>query len=524
VALARFVEGEGPWRSGRLPVGCGVRLARIAEEQGRRSFTREDRAGGPFQELEYGTALLGTGCDRRPDAFRPLSAGNAAGALRHMPVQHHEPNRLLRQIVGRLDAGRSDESQVTLAVCVEPVGQILGFARPRHAMRGFCPDFVPGVFELPGKSARRQLVAAMNQAEHRPQLVEHPAAVGPVAGVGMLDQEFHVADQMSQAKLHEDVLIEPHVLAVGAEVVAAQNTVELRAQHIQQHVAATRRRDLEQREQRRPETPGPQRLPPLFVPGLVDVQPRLSRQVGQEFVVGRRESPLHFAAQVAEVTAADRHAHHVAEELAHGAERAVTGPFQIGDQRREPRPDQTRADHLARQPSDVRREAPPAPAYQGTMFRDLDRRADDLDLLKDAGNFVGRRQRAAAVGADVQRMFASLIDLVIGKGLPLVPGMPRLAARLAPFLSPALGFPLARRLHDVARRTFRRVGGILSGPGQLAFERRCLVLQRRQPRCQRAVFPGQGRTFRTSSRRTIVHDVRQSTRQRLKSRRSVQIP
>ena len=48
----------------------------------------------------------------------------------------------------------------------------------------------------------------------------------------MLNQELHVADEMSQAELQRHVFIQLHVLAVRAEVIAAQDAVELRPQHL----------------------------------------------------------------------------------------------------------------------------------------------------------------------------------------------------------------------------------------------------------------------------------------------------
>ena len=74
------------------------------------------------KELEYIEAALRAGGDRCPDSFAPISARLAASALRDPAVDDHESNRLFRQIVGRLDGGRGDEAEVTVAVFQKSVG------------------------------------------------------------------------------------------------------------------------------------------------------------------------------------------------------------------------------------------------------------------------------------------------------------------------------------------------------------------------------------------------------------------
>ena len=78
------------------------------------------------QELEGRSALLHAGGNGGPDALAPAAPGFAPCALRDPAVDHHETDRLFRQVVRRLDARRGDELEVRFAMLVETLGQILG--------------------------------------------------------------------------------------------------------------------------------------------------------------------------------------------------------------------------------------------------------------------------------------------------------------------------------------------------------------------------------------------------------------
>jgi len=115
----------------------------------------------------------------------------------------------------------------------------------------------------------------VDHREQRPQRLAQPLAIGTIPCIRQGRQVLHIADQVRQAELEQHTelaLIAP----IGREVVAAQHTVELRAQDLDQHVAAAGRVDLEQRVQPGPEAPGPLPLAVLLVAGLIDIQPRLA--------------------------------------------------------------------------------------------------------------------------------------------------------------------------------------------------------------------------------------------------------
>ena len=62
-----------------------------------------------LQELHRISAGLFAGGNGRPNALAPLTPLFATRALRDFPVENHESNCLLGQIVGRVDAWCGDE-------------------------------------------------------------------------------------------------------------------------------------------------------------------------------------------------------------------------------------------------------------------------------------------------------------------------------------------------------------------------------------------------------------------------------
>src|SRR4051794_33979624 len=84
----------------------------------------EIRTDGFEEELKDRTALLGASGDRRPDPLQPAASGFASRALGYVSVDDHEANRLLGQIVGRLDAGGRDESDVACTVFPKATSEI----------------------------------------------------------------------------------------------------------------------------------------------------------------------------------------------------------------------------------------------------------------------------------------------------------------------------------------------------------------------------------------------------------------
>ena len=284
----------------------------------------------------------------------------------------------------------------------------------------------------------------------------------------MLDQELDVADQVGQTKLHEHAAV-LHVLAVGAEVVAAQKTVEFLAQHGDEHVGTARRIDAEQREEGSAEAPGPQPVPLVGVPGLVDVEARFAGQDGQHFLVGLLQAGADLGHQLGQIPAADRDADHVAQVLTDGGKRAMTGALEEPDQGREFRTSQAGLlDRLGQGPV-MHPLAVPAPIGQSTVLLDAHGLVADLDLLDQPRSGGGVLKLATAIGALRQRVVLGLVDLLGRKLRALMLRMAGLTAAAA-FLVLALRIVLGR-LDDITGRRLGGIAGMLSRRGQLRFER-----------------------------------------------------
>ena len=106
-------------------VGGGLTAASGgAQEQGRRRLVGETGGHRAVQIVKHALAMLGAGGDRGPDPFQPLAAGLTAAALGHAAVDDHKPNRLFRQIVGRLHARCGDKSQVFASMLMKSLGEV----------------------------------------------------------------------------------------------------------------------------------------------------------------------------------------------------------------------------------------------------------------------------------------------------------------------------------------------------------------------------------------------------------------
>ena len=285
-----------------------------------------------------------------------------------------------------------------------------------------------------------------------------------IACVRVRGQELDVANEMSQAELHQHVAV-AHVLAIGAEVIAAEHAVEFRAQDFEQNVGTARRRNLEEREEWGAEAPGPEGFAVVFVTGFVDVELRLCGQQLEQQLVGDLEAVGDLGAELGQLPATDGQSDHVAQELADGRERAVAAAFEKGDQGGQTRPDQAGAANGLVDGGIMRFAAAAAPAGHAAMFRDLGGFDDDFDLLDNVRRLGAGFDRPATVGATGPAVLEAFVDLVDFEGRPLVAWMSGLPAPFAFAL--ALG---TRRFDDVAGGRLGGIARVLLCLGQLRLQ------------------------------------------------------
>ena len=321
-------------------LGSGTKNLRTgARAAAGRKTARPPRRGG----IETPNGPVGRSGDHRADPLPPALALFASRALRDPPMDRHEPHRLFGQVVGRFDLRVDDEAKVACRMPIKAFFQIQRLFGVRRFARRVPHQIVFDPLQRTSKGrVRSELAAAMDGGEQRFQVSQQPFAVGFVPRIGMFRQELYVADEMRQAELQQDILVQAGVLAVGAEIVAPQQSGELAPQGFQQHVRAARRRDLEHGMHGRPETPRPQPLARILVAGFIHVEQALVGQAGQEIGIGRLHAGAHLLHELRQLPAADGNVHHVAEELADGGKRHVAGPLEKADQRRQLRPAQAR--------------------------------------------------------------------------------------------------------------------------------------------------------------------------------------
>src|SRR5262249_33169886 len=273
--------------------------------------------------------------------------------------------------------------------------------------------------------------------------------------------------QMGQAELHADIEV-LHVLAIGAEVVATQEAIELLAENVDEDIGTARRVDAEQREERRPEAPGPQALALVGVAGLIDVEDGLIGQGRQQFLVSGFEAGADLLYQLGQLAPADGDLHYVAQELADGGKGGVTNALEEADQGRQVRPGQAGLNHRFGQRRVMHLLALGAPVGVSAVLLNLDGNLLNLDLLHDARSFIGVLQRPAAVRAAVEDVIVGCGDLFRRERRAFVARMAWLAGATAFVLLVLAAVP--RWLDNVTGRRLGRIAGVLACCRQLHFQ------------------------------------------------------
>lgn len=417
-----------------------------------------------MKELKHRAALLGTRSDRGPDPLAPFPTGESPCALSYLAINHDETQGLFGKVVGRLDAWRGDELEVSLAMVAKTIGDILCF-RPRRGTLADLKNLVSSSLQSGLEKLRRHALSPVNDAEERTDPRQEP--VGEVLRyLVQLLEELHVPDQVGKAKLNEHMEV-AHVLAIGGEIVAAEDPLELLSQDLDQDIGSSRLVDAEESVQMGSEAPCPVLLPVLLVTRLVNVQPGLQRECGLKLLVGILQGDSDLVDELAEVAAGELHLDDVPEELSDRRERRVAGSLHVGHQGSQPRPGKPRRHHLQWEGREHNLLALRAPLRVASVLMDLDQLLSQFRVLTDPGRLLRRTKLGAAVRAAIKRVIVDVINLFRGERGTLVTWMSRLSAALE--LSPPEVL-FSRRFDDVARRWLRGGRRVLQRFRQLKFE------------------------------------------------------
>ena len=150
-----------------------------SRQQHRRLGVGEPRPDRRFQVLKHRSPLLRASRDHCPDPFAPAVPRLTPCPLRDQAVDHHEPDRLLRQVVRRLHSRGRDEPEIALPVLLEPLRKVatvvtsparrawhIAALRPAPPQAGFgtaWPSVAPG-----GGSPQRAHATPRATSSHTP--------------------------------------------------------------------------------------------------------------------------------------------------------------------------------------------------------------------------------------------------------------------------------------------------------------------------------------------------------------------
>src|SRR5262249_23479606 len=112
------------------PPGSLASISARTRPQRRRLLPMEPRRHRRLQILKHRPPLLTARRDHRPDPLAPLIPALGSRPLRDPAVDHHEPDRLLRQVVRRFHPGGREEPEITLPMHRQAFRQVA--AGPRR--------------------------------------------------------------------------------------------------------------------------------------------------------------------------------------------------------------------------------------------------------------------------------------------------------------------------------------------------------------------------------------------------------
>ena len=147
----------------------GTFVYSVSRQQHRRLGVGEPRPNRRFQVIKYRSPLLRASRDHCPDPFAPAVPRVTPRPLRNQPIDHHEPDRLLRQVVRRLHSRGRDEPEITFPVLLETLRKVATVLRRGHVVRATPQHRVSCRFELALELLGRQLLPTVDHPKERTQ-------------------------------------------------------------------------------------------------------------------------------------------------------------------------------------------------------------------------------------------------------------------------------------------------------------------------------------------------------------------
>ena len=154
------------------------------------------------QEVERAAALLFAGHHRGIDPLKSSAARFAPRSLGPSPMDCHETDRLLSQIVRKIDRRVTDGAEVVLEMPIETLRHVRRMPAVRLLHRRIPNDRIANPLRgLPERRFVGELISTGDRPEKPSKIFAEPGSVDPVLVVGGLAEKFDVTDQVGDAKL-----------------------------------------------------------------------------------------------------------------------------------------------------------------------------------------------------------------------------------------------------------------------------------------------------------------------------------
>ena len=152
------------------------------------------------REFERAAALLFAGHHRGTDPLKPSPARFAPSSLSHSPMDCHEADRLLSQMVRGTDRRGTDDAQVILEKPIETFRHVRRMSGIRRLHRGVPNDPIANPLQgLPKRRFVCELISTGNRLEKLWKMFADTVSVGPGLVFGVRAEKLDVTDQVGDA-------------------------------------------------------------------------------------------------------------------------------------------------------------------------------------------------------------------------------------------------------------------------------------------------------------------------------------